>query len=114
IADLGSIAIFGAELVRTLPQLRHYMVEVVHQAAIMIFKSTGIIWFMMCMLAAEIGLEAHYLLGQLGAGGYTAVFSSTGDYTVAPEMWGWILSAKVACGLVAELGSMRISEEIDA
>jgi phospholipid/cholesterol/gamma-HCH transport system permease protein len=29
-------------------------------------------------------------------------------------MWGWILSAKVGCGLVAELGSMRISEEIDA
>ena len=114
VADLGSIAMFAGELARTIPQIRHYTIEVVHQAAIMIFKSTGIIWFMMCMLAAEIGLEAHYLLAQLGAGGYTAVFSSTGDYTVAPEMWGWILSAKVACGLVAELGSMRISEEIDA
>jgi phospholipid/cholesterol/gamma-HCH transport system permease protein len=29
-------------------------------------------------------------------------------------MWGWILSAKVGCGLVAEIGSARISEEIDA
>jgi phospholipid/cholesterol/gamma-HCH transport system permease protein len=29
-------------------------------------------------------------------------------------MWGYILAAKVGCGLVAEIGSMRISEEIDA
>ena len=33
---------------------------------------------------------------------------------MAPYMWGYILAAKVGCGLVAELGSMRISEEIDA
>jgi phospholipid/cholesterol/gamma-HCH transport system permease protein len=114
IEDLGGIATFGLGIIRSMPDVRHYGTEVLRQAGIIILKSTFIIWFMMCMLAAEIALEAHYLLAQLGAGGYTAVFSSTGDYTVAPEMWGWILSAKVACGLVAELGSMRISEEIDA
>lgn len=114
LADLGGIALFGIQIVKSMPDVRHYGTEVLRQAGIIILKSTFIIWFMMCMLAAEIALEAHYLLAQLGAGGYTAVFSSTADYTVAPEMWGWILSAKVACGLVAELGSMRISEEIDA
>ncbi len=112
--DLGEIARFVVTAVRRLAGVRHYGAEVLRQAGIMILSSSGIIWFMMAMLAAEISLEAHYLLGQLGAGGYTAVFTSTADYTVAPEMWGWILSAKVACGLVAELGSMRISEEVDA
>ncbi|ONH35856.1 ABC transporter permease [Protofrankia sp. BMG5.30] len=114
VSDLGEIARFAATSVRRMPGVRHYGSEVLRQAGIIILSSSGIIWFMMAMLAAEISLEGHYLLGQLGAGGYTAVFTSTGDYTVAPEMWGWILSAKVACGLVAELGSMRISEEIDA
>jgi phospholipid/cholesterol/gamma-HCH transport system permease protein len=114
IDDLGDIAVFTVATVRHLPNVRHYGSEVLRQAGIMILKSSFIIWFMMAMLAAEISLEGHYLLAQLGAGGYTAVFTSTGDYTVAPEMWGWILSAKVGCGLVAELGSMRISEEIDA
>ncbi|WP_067430573.1 ABC transporter permease [Nocardioides jensenii] len=114
IEDLGGIARFGFDVLKSLPDVRHYGTEVLRQAGIIILKSTFIIWFMMCMLGAEIALEAHYLLAQLGAGGYTAVFSSTGDYTVAPEMWGWILAAKVGCGLVAELGSMRISEEIDA
>ena len=31
-----------------------------------------------------------------------------------PLMFGYILAAKVACGLVAEIGSMRIADEIDA
>jgi phospholipid/cholesterol/gamma-HCH transport system permease protein len=114
VTDLGDIASFGIRVARTLPAARLHATEVLRQAGIFILKSTLIIWFMMGMLAAEIALEAHYLLSQLGAGGYTAVFSSTADYTVAQEMWGWILAAKVGCGLVAELGSMRISEEIDA
>ena len=33
---------------------------------------------------------------------------------MAPYMWGYIFAAKVGCGLVAELGSMRIADEIDA
>jgi len=43
------------------------------------------------------------------------VFTSyCGLREMAPYMWAYILAAKVGCGLVAELGSMRIAEEIDA
>jgi phospholipid/cholesterol/gamma-HCH transport system permease protein len=31
-----------------------------------------------------------------------------------PIMFGYVFSAKVGCGLVAEIGAMRINEEIDA
>jgi phospholipid/cholesterol/gamma-HCH transport system permease protein len=114
IEDLGRIAWFALDIGRRTPGVGRYMVEVFRQAGIVILSSSLVIWFMMLMLAAEISLEGHYLLKQLGASGYTAVFAATGDVAVAPEMWGWIMSAKVGCGLVAELGSMRISEEIDA
>ncbi|WP_211241249.1 ABC transporter permease [Pseudonocardia spinosispora] len=90
------------------------MSEIFRQIGILVLSSYGIILFMEGILAAEISLEGHYLLKQLGAGSYTALFAAVSDYTVAPEMWGWVLSAKVGCGLVAEIGSMRISEEIDA
>ena len=33
---------------------------------------------------------------------------------MVPYVWGYILAAKVGCGIVAEIGSMRISDEIDA
>ena len=31
-----------------------------------------------------------------------------------PIMFGYVFSAKVGCGLVAEIGAMRINDEIDA
>ncbi len=114
IRDVGEAALFAVHTVRTLPRVRNYVSEIFRQIGILVLSSYGIILFMEGILAAEISLEGHYLLKQLGAGSYTALFAAVSDYTVAPEMWGWVLSAKVGCGLVAEIGSMRISEEIDA
>ncbi len=114
IADVGAIAHFSVAAVARIPRVVSHSSEVLRQIGILIVSSAGIIWFMMALLAAEISLEGHYLLKQLGAGSYTGIFTSVSDYTVAPEMWGWVLAAKVGCGYVAELGSMRISEEIDA
>jgi phospholipid/cholesterol/gamma-HCH transport system permease protein len=82
----------------------------------MIIISSGlVIWLMEFVIGAVFAVEGHYITRQFGAGGYVGVFPALGGLrTCAPEMWGWILSAKVGCGLVAEIGSMRITEEIDA
>ncbi|MGH3520907.1 MAG: ABC transporter permease [Haloechinothrix sp.] len=114
VRDVGLIWRFTVQIARHMPGVRKYFTEVFRQAGIFIFTSSPIIWFMMALIAAEISLQGHYLLKQLGAGGYAGLFAAVSDYTVAAIMWGWILAAKVGCGLVAEIGSMRISEEIDA
>jgi phospholipid/cholesterol/gamma-HCH transport system permease protein len=114
IRDVGEAALFAGRTFRTLPRVRSNFLEIFRQIGILVLSSYWIILFMEGILAAEISLEGHYLLKQLGAGSYTALFCAVSDYTVAPEMWGWVLSSKVGCGLVAEIGSMRISEEIDA
>ncbi|WP_250282310.1 ABC transporter permease [Frankia sp. CiP1_Cm_nod2] len=114
IEDVGGAVIFIGKILRALPEARSYMSEVLRQAGILIISSSAIIWTLMMVLGAEGSLEGHYLLRQLGAADYTAIFTSTGEYSAGPSIFGWILAAKVGCGLVAELGSMRISEEIDA
>ncbi|MFE2429306.1 ABC transporter permease [Streptomyces sp. NPDC059373] len=92
-----------------------YFSEVLRQAAILIRSSGLIIWMMMFAIGAETGLQGHYILDQVGASGYVGVFTSIGDLKAdSTSMWGWILAAKVGCGYVAEIGSMRISDEIDA
>jgi phospholipid/cholesterol/gamma-HCH transport system permease protein len=62
-----------------------------------------------------LSVEIHYMFRGIGAASYVgavpAIFATRG---ASQTMWGWILAAKVGCGNVAELGSMRISEEIDA
>jgi phospholipid/cholesterol/gamma-HCH transport system permease protein len=89
--------------------------EVTKQAAILVLSSGTVIWFMELLIGAVFTVEGHYTTRQFGASGYVAIFPGyAGLRTCAPEMWGWILSAKVGCGLVAELGTMRTSEEIDA
>ncbi|MDN5746891.1 MAG: ABC transporter permease, partial [Nocardioidaceae bacterium] len=59
--------------------------------------------------------EAIYSLKQVGAPVYSGIFNAwCAVRELVPYMWGYILAAKVGCGLVAEIGSMRIAEEVDA
>lgn len=113
---VGDIGWFGLRVLREMPiALGFYPSEVLRQAAILVKSSSLIIWFMMWIIGTEIGLQGHYVLGQVGAVGYVGVFVSVGALkATSATMWGWVLSAKVGCGYVAEIGSMRISEEIDA
>jgi phospholipid/cholesterol/gamma-HCH transport system permease protein len=114
IEDVGNATLFAMKAFRAFPEVRNYGTEVLRQAGILVISSSLIIWSLMMVLGAEGSLQGHYLLRQLGAADYTAIFTSSGEYSAGPSVFGWILAAKVGCGLVAELGSMRISEEIDA
>ena len=51
----------------------------------------------------------------MGAPAYAGVFSAWCDLReLVPYAFGYMMAAKVGTGIVAELGSMRISDEIDA
>jgi phospholipid/cholesterol/gamma-HCH transport system permease protein len=114
-AELGEIAKFSATVLRGIPGVRRYATEVLHQAGILILSSGMIIWFMEAVIGTTCGLEASYSLKQIGAPLYSGVFNAyCGLRELAPYMWGYIFAAKVGCGLVAEIGSMRIAEEVDA
>jgi phospholipid/cholesterol/gamma-HCH transport system permease protein len=111
----GDITRFSFEAIRVIPKLRLYPSELFRQAAILIVSSGFIVWLMEFVIGLQCGLEGNYSLKQIGAPVYSAIFSAwCAIREMAPYMWGYILAAKVGCGLVAEIGSMRISEEIDA
>jgi phospholipid/cholesterol/gamma-HCH transport system permease protein len=115
LAGVGEIARFAGQVVRELPEVRKHSTEVLHQAGVLILSSGLIIWVMQAVMGYECGLEASYTLKQIGAPIYSGVFNAwCGLREMAPYMWGYIFAAKVGCGLVAELGSMRIADEIDA
>ncbi|MHB8692955.1 MAG: ABC transporter permease [Solirubrobacteraceae bacterium] len=110
--EIGSF--FGSTVIE-LPRVWRYTAEVLRQIGILITGSALIMCFMTFMIGIECGLEANYVLRGYGATLYSGVFTSYCNIReMVPYMWGYILSAKVGCGLAAELGSMRIQEEIDA
>jgi phospholipid/cholesterol/gamma-HCH transport system permease protein len=77
--------------------------------------TVGVIAFMSFFTGTEVGLQGYAALAQLGLGpisGFISAFFNTRE--IAPLVAGLALSATVGCGFTAQLGAMRISEEIDA
>jgi phospholipid/cholesterol/gamma-HCH transport system permease protein len=93
----------------------NYFGEALRQAGILILGSTIVIWGLVFILGLQCGIEGAYLLRAQGAPSYAGVFAAWCDLReIMPYAFGYMLAAKVGSGIVAELGAMRISDEIDA
>jgi phospholipid/cholesterol/gamma-HCH transport system permease protein len=89
--------------------------EALRQAGILILGSTMIIWGLVFILGLTCGIEGAYFNRALGSPAYAGVFAAWCDLReVIPYAFGYMMAAKVGTGIVAELGAMRISDEIDA
>jgi phospholipid/cholesterol/gamma-HCH transport system permease protein len=90
--------------------------EALRQAGILILGSSLVIWSLVFITGlGPCGIEAAYFNQSVGAPTYSGVFAAWCNLREAvPYAFGYMMSAKVGTGIVAELGAMRISEEIDA
>src|SRR5258705_11642819 len=89
--------------------------EALRQAGILILGSTIVIWGLVFIIGLQCGIEGAYFNRSVGAPAYAGVFSAWCDLReLVPYAFGYMMAAKVGTGIVAELGSMRISDEIDA
>src|SRR5713101_6557891 len=117
IANFGEIAKFCARVLRDVYGLRvfRFFGEALRQAGILILSSTIVIWGLVFIIGLQCGIEGAYFNRSVGAPAYAGVFSAWCDLReITPYAFGYMMSAKVGTGIVAELGAMRISEEIDA
>ena len=117
IASFGEIAKFCARVVGDVFNLRvfRFFGEALRQAGILILGSALVIWGLAFIIGLQCGIEGAYLNRSIGAPAYSGVFSAWCDLReLMPYAFGYMMSAKVGTGIVAELGSMRISDEIDA
>src|SRR5690242_20437809 len=117
IASTGEIAGFTGNVMRDVYGLRvfRFFGEALRQSGILIVSSTLIIWALMFILGLQCGIEGAYFTQAQGAPAYSGVFAAWCDLReLVPYAFGYMMAAKVGTGIVAELGSMRISDEIDA
>ncbi len=92
-----------------------YFGETLRQAGILVLGSAITIWTLMFILGLTCGIEGAYFNRSVGAPAYAGVFAAWCDLReVMPYGFGYMMSAKVGTGLVAEIGAMRISDEVDA
>src|SRR5829696_6890780 len=117
LAALGDVAKFGARVVTELASLRvfRFFGETLRQAGILIIGSALVIWGLAFILGLQCGIEGAYFSRSVGAPANAGVFAAWCDLReVIPYAFGYMMSAKVGTGLVAEIGAMRITDEIDA
>ncbi len=115
IRTLGEIVGFASKGVAQIPQSARYMREVWWYAAFLAIGSTPIVLVLTYFTGSECSVEAYYSLSQIGAQSLAGVFNAICDTReITPLFFGFAVGAKVGCGLVAELGTMRVNEEIDA
>src|SRR5688500_10239958 len=117
IGGMGEIAGFCAGVMGRVYSGRvfHFTGETLRQTGILILGSTIVIWGLVFITGLTCGIEGAYLLRAQGAPAYAGVFSAWCDLReIVPYGFGYMMAAKVGTGIVAELGAMRISDEIDA
>lgn len=104
--------------------LRRYRQEIANTLAEVVFGvgalsviagTVGVIAFLAFFAGTEVGLQGYASLSQIGVAKFTAFISAYfNTREVAPLVSSIALAATVGCGYTARLGTMRISEEIDA
>lgn len=122
---LGDQLLFYVRALTWTPRaIRRYLREVLRLLAEVSFGSGalalvgGTVGVMICMTlftGTVVGLQGYAALNQIGASAFTGFVSAYfNTREIAPLVAGLALSATVGAGFTAQLGSMRINEEVDA
>jgi phospholipid/cholesterol/gamma-HCH transport system permease protein len=117
LASFGEIVRFCATVVAEVFTLKvfRFFGEALRQAGLLILSSTLVIWGLIFIIGLQCGIEGAYFNRAVGVPAYAGVFAAWCDLReLVPYAFGYMMAAKVGTGIVAELGSMRISDEIDA
>jgi phospholipid/cholesterol/gamma-HCH transport system permease protein len=113
--EAGEITEFTGQVFVGLRRVPRYTSEVLRQAAILVRGSSVIIFVMSMFIGMTAVTFSYFLLKAAGAADYLGLFSGLLMPRMADAiMFGYVFSAKVGCGMVAEIGAMRINDEIDA
>jgi phospholipid/cholesterol/gamma-HCH transport system permease protein len=123
--DFGQMAWFGAVAVGQTPHaLRNYRKETLRLIAqigmgtgamAVIGGTVAIVGFVTLSGSSLVAIQGFASLGNIGVEAFTGFFAALINVRIAaPVVTGIAMAATVGAGATAELGAMRISEEIDA
>jgi phospholipid/cholesterol/gamma-HCH transport system permease protein len=123
--EIGQMAWFGALAVGNIPlALRNYRKETLRLIAqigmgsgamAVVGGTVAIVAFVTLSGSSLVAIQGFASLGNIGVEAFTCFFAALINVRIAaPVVTGISMAATVGAGATAELGAMRISEEIDA
>jgi phospholipid/cholesterol/gamma-HCH transport system permease protein len=113
--EAGDLAAFGGRSIAALRSSPRYLAEVMRQTSILTRGSTPIIAALVFLIAVSVINFGFYFLRAVSATDYTGLVAGIIiPRGTTPLMFGYIFAAKIGCGIVSELGSMEINQEVSA
>jgi phospholipid/cholesterol/gamma-HCH transport system permease protein len=123
--DAGTQMLFYLRVLKAVPfTIKNYSKEIYRLLAevtlgsgslAVIGGTIGVVVSMCFFTGTEVGIQGYAALDQLGTAaltGFVSAYFNTRE--ISPIVAGLALAATVGCGFTAQLGAMRISEEVDA
>jgi phospholipid/cholesterol/gamma-HCH transport system permease protein len=114
--QFGDAVTFSGSVLRGVgAATRRYLVEVLRQSTILARGSVLIVIALVFAFGLVVGIQSSYGARLVGAPSISALGPALGSLReLTPYAFAYMMAAKVSTGYVAEIGTMRITEEIDA
>src|SRR5215470_4161415 len=111
----GGVGILGGLVVRNLALPRAYVQHVVHEIEVMGVRSLGVALVAAVFTGMVFALQSAINMARFGAEAYVGPVSALAILReLGPVLTAILVGGKVASGITAELGSMKVTEQIDA
>jgi phospholipid/cholesterol/gamma-HCH transport system permease protein len=114
VQEYGALLRFGGRSIKSLPGTLWYFSEVLRQFAVIAVETVWLLAFLEVMIAVSGSNFAYFLLKAVGATDFTGIGGPLTGRVACLAMFGYVFVAKVCGGFVAEIGAMKIGEEISA
>jgi phospholipid/cholesterol/gamma-HCH transport system permease protein len=113
--EAGEVTVFAGRAARALPGAFTYFSEVLRQAAMMVTGTAVVLFLMEMFQGAAVANAGFFLLRAIGAGDFFGLLSGYGvPRFTGLMMFGYVFASKICCGMAAQLGAMKIQQEVDA
>lgn len=115
VLEVADVAAFSVRALAAVPGSLRFTSEILRQTGILIRGSTLYLATLNFLLGVLFVTFAYTFLKAAAAYDYIVAFTGQiNPRLFVPYAFGWAFASKVCCGMVSEIGAMRISEEIDA
>ena len=111
----GGLGLLAMQVVRNLALPPHYFALVARQIDIIGVRSTAVALTVALFTGMVLALQTAVNMARFGAEGYVGpVVALSILRELGPVLTAILVGGKVASGITAELGSMKVTEQIDA
>jgi phospholipid/cholesterol/gamma-HCH transport system permease protein len=112
---IGEFFLFGVRACRVFMKEKLYRKELIHQMKVIGVDSWGIVLLTGSFAGLALALQSYIGFKRVGVEHYTGLVATIGmARELGPVLTGLMITGRIGSSIAAEIGSMKITEQIDA